>query len=292
VAGHIEIAAMRGLDILARTMTVPRVRKKGTPAWQYHPRSDHHSKVACWGILFDLLLSSALMRDHARTGRIAFGINHEMRNFTNSRKKRLDLVVCRPASVLPAEDGDFRSLVATYAIELSASDRAELDSLPGVPIRPVGSVLIALEAKAAMTEFAKARPRLFGELQDSHVTIHGDTNDAVAVGFAMVNGAPTFLSPTRNPCVAYGAPKHVSRHQQPRQLELTLETIGQLPRRNATNVPGFDALCGVAVYCENDGTTPVRIITDPPAVAPRDVLHYDVMIDRITGIYASRFPSG
>src|ERR1044072_7553746 len=82
---------MRGLGILVRTMTAARLLKKGDPCrWQYHPRSDHHSKVACWGILFDLLCISPLMRDHAAAGKIGFGINHTMVDHTNGRRKDLD----------------------------------------------------------------------------------------------------------------------------------------------------------------------------------------------------------
>src|SRR5947208_507241 len=94
---------MNGAEILARTMSVPRVRKKGTPPWQYHPRSDHHSKVACWGVLFDLLQHSSLLRDHVREERVAFGINHVMTNFRNGKKKALDLVLCRPTAVVRPE---------------------------------------------------------------------------------------------------------------------------------------------------------------------------------------------
>ena len=71
--------------------------------WQYHSRSDHHSKVACWGLLFDLLRHCALLRDHAARGLVGYGLNHQMGDFRTGRKKNLDLVICRPrGSVLPA----------------------------------------------------------------------------------------------------------------------------------------------------------------------------------------------
>lgn len=287
-------------------MTVPRVRSKGTHLWQYHPRSDHHSKVSCWGILFDLLQHSSLLREHVSAGKVAFGINHTMVNFTNGKKKDLDLVICRPAA--GGDDGavprrkakgrgkrapaTFQEMVATYAIELSDEEKAILDSFPIVPVRPVGSVLMALEAKAAMTEFAKARPRLYDELESSQVTVHADTNHAIAVGLALVNGAETFVSPTANPCIAYGAPLKVSKHAQPRQLELTIEHLKSLPRRSDLGSPGFDALAVIAVDCRNDGTTPVTIIERKPAPQPGDVVHYESMINRTVGWYASRFANG
>lgn len=288
---------MRGPDILARTMSKARQLKPSHPCpWQYHPRSDHHSKVACWGILFDVLSASELLRDHVLAHKVAFGINHRMVDHTNGRQKNLDLVICRPElggrAVGRGGTITFSSLADRFGLELSTGDREVLASLPALTRRPVGSVLLALEAKAAMTEFGKARPRLYDELQSSHVVVHGDTDSAIAVGFAMVNGSESFISPTKNPCIAWGAPMVSSRHNQPKELRLTIAKIRSLPRREAPGRPGFDAISAVAVSCANDGVSPVTIIADPSqgAVSLGDVLHYNTMINRVVGIYNDRFP--
>lgn len=291
---------MRGLEILARTMSRPRLMKKTDPCpWQYHPRSDHHSKVACWGVMFDLMLASELMREHVGEGRIAFGINHVLVDHTNGRRKNLDLVVCRPSVAVDAVRGKkakspatFAQLATQFGLELTVEDTIALDALPTLNRRTVGSVLIALEAKAAMTEFAKARPRLYDELQSSHTVVHGDTDSAIAIGLALINSAERFISPTKNPCIAWGAPRTESTHEQPRQLQLTIDKIRSLPRREAPGKAGFDAIAAVALECRNDGESPVTI-TDRAgsgAVDDRDVLSYATMINRTVGNYASRFP--
>jgi hypothetical protein len=46
---------MDALDILVRTLSTPVPIGPSKTPWQYHSRSDRHSKIACWGILFDLL---------------------------------------------------------------------------------------------------------------------------------------------------------------------------------------------------------------------------------------------
>lgn len=289
---------MHGPEILARTMSKPRrLKQSDTLSWQYHPRSDHHSKAACWAILFDLLLASDALREHVREGRVAFGINHKMLDHTNNRPKKLDLVLCRPSlstavSASALRSKSFGSLAQAFGIQLTKEEEQLLKELPVLEQRPVGSVLLALEAKAAMTEFAKARPRLYDELASSHVVVHGDTDSAIAVGFAMVNGAATFISPTKNPCIDWGAPMVASRHNQPRELTLTIQRLHQLPRREAPGRQGFDAIAAVAVRCTNDGKTPVTIIQDPSegALPHGDALHYTTMIDRVVGIYQSRFP--
>ncbi len=280
-------------------MSKPRRLKPSHPCpWQYHPRSDHHSKVACWGVLFDMLLNSELMREHAEAGRIAFGINHTLVDHTNGREKSLDLVICRPRvgdeeSARP-KPVSFAKLGVKFDLDLSDDDLVALSNLPGLARKPVGTVLVALEAKAAMTAFAKARPRLYDELASSHVVVHGNNDSAIAVGLALINASPDFVSPTMNPCIAYGAPLKTSSHEQPREARLTIEKIRSLPRRGAEGTPGFDAIAAVTVQCRNDGVTAVAIEdrVSHGALLPNDVLHYSTLISRAVGIYASRFPRG
>ncbi len=141
---------MHGPQILARTLSeVTRIDRYGN-RWQYHSRSDHHSKVACWGIVFDLLHLNPLLRRHVEAGTVHFGINHEMRDFVNDRKKNLDLVLCTPSSGSPKGSVNSLSEMASeYGIQLSEREADELASLPPLRRAPVGSVLMALEAKVS-----------------------------------------------------------------------------------------------------------------------------------------------
>jgi len=122
-----------------------------------------------------------------------------MRDFSQNRVKNLDLVICRASGSNPTRTRSFADLIKHYTIVLDEAERLTLDRFPQLLIAVPATVLVALEAKACMTEFGKARPRLYDELNSSHLTIHGDTNSAVAVGFAMINIAETFISPIRNP---------------------------------------------------------------------------------------------
>lgn len=276
-----------GADILVRTLSNPtRIDKHGN-SWNYHSRSDHHSKVACWGIVFDLLRTSNLFRRHVAEGRVAFGINHEMRDFRNDRAKNLDLVFCQPASGSKRTSRTLVSLVEDYEIGLTTHARAELDVLPGLPEAPVGNVLVALEAKACMTAHQRALPRLYDELNSSHLTVHGAHSLAVAAGFVMVNIAERFLSPDLNKKNRAADPEW-SRHEQPKSVDITIEKVKQLPRRSRTSDQGYDALCIVVVECANDGS-PVELHTTHPAPQPGNTYHYAAMIDRLRGIYDTRF---
>lgn len=272
---------MYGPEILARTLSIPVEMGAKGGRWQYHPRSDRHSKVACWGILFDLLHSSDVIAEHVRTSKLAFGINHEMVDFRLNRKKNLDLVLCSPGTPVPRKRyGSFWGLIERYGIQPSKKEQKLLDSLPDVPEAPVGTVRMALEAKAAMTAHVKALPRLYDELNSSHATIHGNTEVAIAVGLVMVNLAERFQSPGLN---------EVSRHRQPDDAIRVIKKVRELPRRAGPPEPGFDAIGITAVACANDGSE-VEVVTQPPAPQSNEMDHYDQMIRRAVQIYENRYP--
>lgn len=281
-----------GLGIIARSLSVATTGANGYAhgnSWQYHPRSDRHSKIACWAIFFDLLQSGGLLFRHVAEGKVSFGINHQMRDFQNDRQKDLDLVICR-RSTPTTQSGmsTFTEMVAEYNIVLTPEEEALVMALPPIPLTGVQTALIALEAKAAFTEFGKARPRLYDELNSSHLTIHGDTDPTIAAGLAMVNAAESFVSPLRNPWRIGEQPTIVNLHKQPKSAESVVEKIKQLPRRPAPGQRGFDAMGIIVVLCANDGS-PVELMVGPPSPALSDAFHYDRFIERIDTIYSSRY---
>lgn len=276
---------MHGPDILVRTLSKVSRRDRFDNAWQYHSRSDHHSKVACWGVIFDLLASSALLRRQVEAGLICFGINHEMRDFVHDRKKNLDLVLCTPGGAVTRHT--ISSMADEYGIELTEMQRADMMALPLLRRAPVGSVVMALEAKACMTAHQRALPRLYDELNSSHLTVHGASEQAIAVGFTMVNVADRYLSPDLNKRNRAADPEW-STHRQPRDASLAVEKIKQLPRRGKMGDVGYDALAIVVVDFPNDGS-PVHLVETSPAPQPGDIYHYDSMISRLSAAYATRF---
>ncbi|SFI32078.1 hypothetical protein SAMN05216525_107100 [Bradyrhizobium sp. Gha] len=113
---------MDGPAILVRTLSKTNVSDRYQNSWQYHSRSDRHSKIACWGVIFDLLASTPLLKRHVESGTVCFGINHEMRDFVHDRKKNLDLVLCTPGG--PATSETLANIAAEYGIHLTPEERA------------------------------------------------------------------------------------------------------------------------------------------------------------------------
>ena len=293
---------MFGPSILTRTLSKPTTGtgKKHFQfgnAWQYHSQSDRHSKVACWGLTFDLLRNCPLLRAHIADGKVALGINHELRDFRNNKKKNLDLVLCRAthqAEKAGSRAGargaaDFAALAGTYGIELSPRERAALVSLPTLPIAGVSSVLVATEAKAAMTAFLKARPRLKDELTSSHQTIHGDNQHAIAAGLVIVNAASTFVSPGMNKHDLRREVPVVSVHRQPDGAEKIIAGLRDLQRRATVADSGFDGLGVIVIDCANDGSPITHVTRHPPAPAAADDFDYSRFVHRIAQLYTARF---
>ena len=189
---------MNGPEIIARSISASAIPDKYGNTWQYHSRSDRHSKIACWVIAFELMQECPLLREHVSQKKVVLGVNYELRDFQTRRKKRLDLVIAKPEhGDSDTKDRTFTQIGEDLGVVLGESERAGLEGLPSASEGPVGSVLAALEAKACMTAHVRALPRLHDELDSSHSTTHGNSERALAVGFVMVNASPTFISPDR-----------------------------------------------------------------------------------------------
>ncbi len=280
--------SMFGEEIIVRSITASRIADKFGNFWQYHSRSDRHSKLACWAVMFDLLRTSSLLQTHVAAGKVGFGINHELRDFRQDRKKNLDLVLCSPES--SSEKGiSFADYGRVIGIVLSEAEETELAAMPIVCKARVSNVFVAVEAKACMTEHVKAQPRLHDELASSHTTIHGDTNGAIAAAFVMINCADSFVSPDRNRQKVRGGKFIVNRHRQPSAATAILNKVMKLPRRSDERDLGFDAMGIAMVRCCNDGS-PVVVDAEANAQVP-DIVTYAAFIDRLAHLYSTRFKS-
>ncbi len=278
---------MYGPAIIERTLSMTRgfPAAKPTAFFQYHSRSDHHSKLACWCIAVDLMCTSNLLRQHVAEGKVTVGVNHEMLDFKLNRKKDLDLVIARPAASSETKSVSLSDIAKKVGVMLNDPEKRAFEALPPVKKQPVGSVLVALEAKACMTEHGKSEPRLYDELNSSHQTVHGANDAAIACGLAIVNFADSFISPGRQRA---GLPVDVTIHRQPGVTESVISKVRQLPRRTAPGSDGFDALGIIIISLCNDGT-PVKVHTDPPAPQVGRGDTYEEMITRTAALYDFRF---
>ena len=228
-----------------------------------------------------------MIQQHAASGSIVIGVNQELRDFRTNRSKNLDLVLATPGGPLKSHAITLADLAHRWNVRLNANQQEQLARLPALREAPTGIVRVALEAKACMTAHIKALPRLFDELNSSHSTVHANTNDAIAVGYALVNLAASFVSPDLNKHSLDQQSAVVSSHNQPMWTERTVGKLRELPRRSRPSDEGFDAFGIVVIDMRNDGG-PVHIVDGPPAPDIHDTFRYDQMVRRFVDMYAAK----
>lgn len=211
-----------------------------------------------------------------------------MTDFATGRRKALDLVIGRPASFTDFPRQTFKGFATSFSNTLTEDDSSQLDELPDLPVADVGAVLIALEAKACMTAHVKSLPRLYDELNSSHLCVHGASRSALAIGYVQVNNSDSFVSSVTNNVSLVNNPIVWSRHRQPDDTLRVINKVLEIPRRSRSSEVGFDGL-GISVLdFKNDGG-PVSIVSSPPAPQPGESFHYGSMIVRMANEYDTTF---
>ncbi len=180
-----------------------------------------------------------------------------------------------------------RDLALRWGLRLTQEQWTALDQLAPLREGTAGNVLVALEAKACMTAHIKALPRLFDELTSSYETVHDDTQQAIAVGFAMINASATFLSADMNKYDLTQRHPTVNAHPE-HAVTRTITKLREIDRRTGPGSKGFDAFGAMVVSMRNDGSE-VSLFTDPPAPRPQDVDSYQRMVGRVAQAYDVTF---
>ncbi len=270
---------MRGELIYLRTLSqTGNVTGNDGRTWQYHSRSDFHSQAAVLSILLDLMLECRPLREHVSSGRVGFGVNHEMRDYQRGRRKRLDLVLCQRGQKVGEEC--LAARMVRLPLALNADDRRALAALPALVVSDVSTTLVALEAKACMTAHVKALPRLYDELASSYQTINADTGTTVACAHVTVNCSDSFRSPL--------AGQHETTHRQPSDARRVVGKVMELQRRSSDAGQGYDAVGVTLVNMRNDGTN-VAPVPNGDTYGLDKALSYAEMIRRMVQAYATRF---
>ena len=140
------------------------VDKRYGHIYRYHSRSDSHSKAISLFILDDLLHICTSLREHAKAGKVVYGVNLKHLWPNSAKAKTIDL-----------------------AVGLRKGGPVELPPDEPIAKGDFGRVLISMEAKSAMTEHGKSQPRIYDELSSSHTIVHDGDMDAISAGIAVVN---------------------------------------------------------------------------------------------------------
>jgi hypothetical protein len=228
----------------------------------YHSRSDRHSIQLCRFVVADIVAASSLLTERAKAGEVAYGINIRY-EAPSGKKKNLDFAIGKPKS--------------------RPSKSAFLPSEPIACVKDLSAFEITCEAKSTMTEHSKSKPRIFDELSSSHEIIHQGDPKLIATGIAVVNIAPTFISPLRQKSNI----PYISKHRQPKAAADVVGHLRGLKIRDSISDVGFDAFCSIVIDCDNVACA--KLWTSQPAPQPGDLDHYNTFVDRIARFYEARF---
>lgn len=271
---------MLGTGILVRTLSVPTQRGRSRRAWQYHPRSDVHSKIACWTLLLDCLLGCDALYDDACAGRIGFAINYQMVGPIN---KTLDVVLLRvPRNRKPGTTRrTFLEVGLHYGIVLTPEELMQLTELGSVfedSHEDVSEVAVAVEAKACMTKHVGALPRLHAEILATGYLAKRAAPQCTVVSYTLVNAASTFLSESKT-----------EKMRQPESAAAVLQMLDTaVPLcRDHQGLLGYDAVGALSIVCRNDDS-PVVLATGAGAPSTTSQIHYERMLRQICAAYRSR----
>lgn len=272
---------MLGPKILVRTLSVPTRRGKARKAWQYHPRSDVHSKVACWTLLLDCLLECDVLYNDACAGRIGFAINHLM---VGPISKTLDLVLTRVPRNRESSVGrrSFVEVGESYGVVLTPAEKQQLASLAKVyeeTRADVSEVAIAVEAKACMTDHIGALPRLHAEILATGYLAKRAAPQCSVISYTLVNTATSFRSGTAK----------LKAMRQPDSADAVLRMLtNAVPLcRDHHGLLGYDAVGALSIGCRNDGS-PVTVSTGRGAPSTNSPINYSRMVRQICAAYRGR----
>jgi len=230
-----------------------------------------------------MLIASSRLQEHAAAGKVVLGVNHTMTDFATGRRKKLDLVIARPSSPIGIQRRTFKGLGESYGVLLTDAESSHLDKLPDIPVADVGAVLVALEAKATMTAHVQSLPRLYDELNSSHLCVHGASTSALAIGYSEL-----FLSSVMNNFPLADSEPIWSTHHQPRDTVRVIQKVTEIPRRSHSSEAGFDGIGLSVLDFRNDGGS-VSVVSNFPAPQQGDSFHYDSMIVRMANEYDTTF---
>lgn len=285
---------MIGPELICATLSRPRLYGSGVEArpWQYHSRSDFHSKLAATALLVDLLQESDELQRDVASGVVGMAINPKLTD-RRGRVKTLDMMLCRIDDARPVSGARSLLRVMEDLGVVATDDQWQvIRSLPQPHEARSKQELVVLENKACMTAHSKAAPRLRNELDGASDAINGSDEKAIAAGLVLVNSADWFVSPVfrQNGSVEPGV-RRPSHHNQPEDAREAVSKLKAIPLRlPGRQMDGFDALAILVVAACNDGT-PWVLVDDPASGAPRpdENHHYVKVIQYLAKLYRQRF---
>lgn len=231
---------------------------------QYHPRSPAHGSASCLFFLEDLATESDAFLDAAQSGTIVY-----QEDFTvgeGQSRWNVDLVIGPPAV-------DSVQVPADEEVPIAEAEPDE--------------IWLAIDAKSVMTEHGKARRNRQRDINSFADIMHSHYPGSITGGILLINMADRFRSPLRDE-------GDITDHDRIEQLvEETVEIFRSIDRAQGDVSPNVDAVgCVVVEHTNMDDGTETRLVTEPPAPQPSDLVNYRHFLEVISETFENRWLTG
>lgn len=229
----------------------------------YHPRSSKHGEASCLAFLDDILHQSHAIRDAAEAGELVFQQDYTVGS--GDSKWNTDLVVGPPEE----------------------SAEVSVDPDRGIAELEPDEVWLAIDAKSVMTEHGKARRNRQRDINSFADIMHSHYPGSVTGGILLINAAESFKSPLRDE-------DDVTSHDRIEQLlPETVDIFRDIERSDGEISPNVDGVaCIVVEHTNMDDDEPTRLVTEPPAPQPGDVVRYQTFLEDIIETFENRWLIG
>jgi len=230
---------------------------------EYHPRSPAHGSASCMFLLDDLLHESEKFREAAADGEIVYQEDYTVGE--GPSRWNTDLVVGPPMD------------------EVQSSLGGNGDIQEAEPER----IWLAIDAKSVMTEHQKARKNRQRDINSFADIMHRHHPGAVTGGLLLINMASEFRSPLRDE-------GDITSHDDVENLvQETVEMFRDIDRANGDVGPNVDGVgCVVVEHTNKDDGHNTRLVTEPPAPQPGDMVNYREFLEIITETLEDRWLTG
>jgi hypothetical protein len=213
--------------------------------------------------LDDLVHESEIVKEAAEAGDIVYQEDHTVGD--GDSKWNTDLVIGPPAGEVQQEFGD---------------DRPMIDAEPE-------EIWLAIDAKSVMTEHGKARRNRQRDINSFADIIHSHYPGAVTGGILLINQSDRFKSPLRDE-------DDITEHDRIEDLvQETVDIFRDIERAQGEVSPNVDGVgCVVVDHTNMDDDHETRLVTEPPAPQPGDIVQYQEFVEIIAETFEQRWLIG
>jgi len=148
-------------------------------------------------------------------------------------------------------------------------------------------IWLAVDAKSVMTEHGKARRNRQRDINSFADIMHSHYPGSVTGGLMLINMAEKFRSPLRDE-------GDITEHDRIESLvQETVEIFRTIDRAQGEVSPNADAVgCVVVDHTNMDDSNETKLVTEPPAPQPGDIVYYQDFLETVSETLTERWLTG